>query len=295
MKLKLAPTASVALLCGAIATSVPASASVAADILEAARGLCMAVGQLLLAPLALIDVRVVLTVLLLPLLLASALVVACQLRTRRFTARLLRSQQEPPPLRIRELTARLGVQGRTHVVESEQPLAFCAGVMRPRIFLSTGLLSRLSADELEAVLRHEAWHARRRDPLLGALGVAARRALFFLPDSGELFRRVLATRELEADDAAVLAMGTPYPLASALHKALRWSAASAPTMPGGFSSLDARIDHLLAGGDVQPRTRSRRMLATGLLASAALVLIVCGVTAASSAAASVPAAVCGAC
>ena len=286
---------SVFLLCWVFVAYVASSGGVAAETLRAARELCMDGGQLLLSAIALVEVRVILAVSLPPLLLAVAALIASQFRARALTAELSKARIQPLPVAVESLAVQLGIAEQLRIVGLGEPFAFCAGLLRPRIFLSTGLLDRLAADELEAVLRHEAWHVSRRDPLFATMGVAARRGLFFLPRSGELIGRVLAAREIQADDAAITAMGSPYPLASALHKALHWSAATAPSMPGGFSAIDARIDHLLASGDVQPTTQRRRMLATGLLASTVLVLIVCGVTAASSAAGSVPAAVCGAC
>ncbi|MFV0278779.1 MAG: M56 family metallopeptidase [Parahaliea sp.] len=52
------------------------------------------------------------------------------------------------------------------VVESPAQLAWCAGMLRPRVFISTGMLAELDRDELSAVLAHERAHARRRDNLL---------------------------------------------------------------------------------------------------------------------------------
>ena len=45
------------------------------------------------------------------------------------------------------------------------PLAFCAGLLRPRVFVSEGALARLGARALTAVVAHEGHHAARRDPL----------------------------------------------------------------------------------------------------------------------------------
>ena len=50
-------------------------------------------------------------------------------------------------------------------VQSSRPLAWCAGLWRPRIFLSSALVARLSEEDLDAVLAHESNHARRRDNL----------------------------------------------------------------------------------------------------------------------------------
>ncbi|MGH7749727.1 MAG: M48 family metalloprotease, partial [Candidatus Dormibacteria bacterium] len=59
--------------------------------------------------------------------------------------------------------------------------AFCAGPIRPRLYLTEGLLTSLEPEELDAVLLHEAEHQRRRDPLRRATRRALAEVLFFLP------------------------------------------------------------------------------------------------------------------
>ena len=54
---------------------------------------------------------------------------------------------------------------RVVLVCDPRPLVFCAGLLRPRIYLSDGARRRLEPRALRAVLAHEAHHARRRDPL----------------------------------------------------------------------------------------------------------------------------------
>src|SRR3989304_5301491 len=81
-------------------------------------------------------------------------------------------QQDP---RVAAIARRLGVADRVHVVSDPEPYALTAGFWRPAIFLSTGMTALLEGDELEAVLRHELAHVRRRDPLKALLGRAARR------------------------------------------------------------------------------------------------------------------------
>ncbi len=59
----------------------------------------------------------------------------------------------------------LDLDGRIDVVTDERPFSFCYWFLRPRICLSTGLVERLDPDELRAVLYHERYHLRQRDPL----------------------------------------------------------------------------------------------------------------------------------
>jgi hypothetical protein len=145
---------------------------------------------------------------------------------RRFTARL--------PLRgEREVAGR-----RVSVLAGTRAMAFCGGLLRPRIYLSEGALARLGKDELAAIVAHEAHHAARRDPLR----ILVARAI------GNAFgRREQTLAELSADAAAVRRVGD-VPLASAL---LAFDADAA-----GIAAV--RVDQLT--GDA-PRTEVSRVMA----------------------------------
>lgn len=126
------------------------------------------------------------------------------------------------------------------VVEVATPLAFCAGWMRPRIYVSTGTLERLSESELRAVLAHEHHHRARRDPLRLAVGRVLCQALFFLPVLRPLHDRYGDVAELTADAAALEASGgAAGPLASAM-------LAVGATPAGGVVGISPeRVDSLL--------------------------------------------------
>lgn len=118
--------------------------------------------------------------------------------------------------------------------------AFCAGCVRPRVYLTSGALTRLGGRELRAVLAHERQHARRRDPLRTAAARVLGEALFFLPAARRLGERSSALAELSADEAAVRASaGDPAPLAAAL---LAFAQAQRPAQAVGIAP--ERVDHL---------------------------------------------------
>ncbi|MDW5596228.1 M56 family metallopeptidase [Conexibacter stalactiti] len=113
------------------------------------------------------------------------------------------------------------------VIDDLRPASFCAGLRRPRVYVTRGLLEALAPDgaagardaptPLRALLAHEDAHARRRDPLRRLACELASRALFFLPVLRPLCARSAALAELRADAAAVAACGgDPRPLARAL-------------------------------------------------------------------------------
>jgi Zn-dependent protease with chaperone function len=128
---------------------------------------------------------------------------------------------------------------RVLLVNNPEPQAFCAGLLRPRVYLSTGALERLDDAELRAVVAHEAEHALRRDPLRLFAAHVLSDALFFLPVMRRLHRRYASLAELAADEAAISSSGNAQPLASAL---LTFGELQATGVVGASTE---RIDHLL--------------------------------------------------
>lgn len=144
--------------------------------------------------------------------------------------------------RVRRLDADIASLGggEVRIVPTPRAIAFCAGLRRPRVHLSSGTVELLDPRELEAVLAHEQHHVRRRDPLRMATRRLVERTLFFVPGVGSLARRLDELAEQAADEHAVRAVGGDVrPLAGAL---LRFDAAGAPA---GAGISPARVDRLL--------------------------------------------------
>jgi Zn-dependent protease with chaperone function len=123
------------------------------------------------------------------------------------------------------------------VVTDEHVAAFCAGLWRPRVYITTGALAVLEDGQLEAVLAHEGTHRARRDPLrvVGARVLAE--ALFFLPLLRPLSEHYASLAELVADArAASSAPGSREALAAAM-------------LAFGHDQITAeRVDHLAGEG-----------------------------------------------
>lgn len=137
-------------------------------------------------------------------------------------------------------SAELEVGGRELVVvDDARPEAFCAGFLRPRIYVSSAALERLSEDELEAVVAHEAHHQRSRDPLRILIATVLADALFFTPVLRRLSIRYRELAELAADEVARDAKGTTA-LASAL---LIFGERRGETLPV-VGIAPERVDHL---------------------------------------------------
>ena len=119
--------------------------------------------------------------------------------------------------RLRVVERRRIAGASVDVFSHPSALAFCAGLVRPRIYVSTETIDALDCAELEAVIAHERHHARKRDPLRIFIAGVLSDGLFFAPALRRLADRYSALAELAADRAAVrVHRDDPGPLASAL-------------------------------------------------------------------------------
>ena len=154
-------------------------------------------------------------------------------RTERELARLPRVPIPPKLVR----TARAAGLDRFECVRAGSPVAFCAGILRPTVFISEAAVAGLSDSELLAVLHHEADHARRYEPLWRAARTSAAEVLTFLPIVSWWSEGQIALSELSADAAAERRVGRSS-LAGAL------LVMTAPTIPlaafVGHAELRAR-------------------------------------------------------
>jgi hypothetical protein len=153
------------------------------------------------------------------------------------------------------------------VIDDPRPRAFCAGLLRPRVYVSTGAVAALDDAGLDALLAHEDHHARRRDPLRLATGRVLARSLFLMPGLGELIERQQSLAELSADENAVRAApANRSGLASAM------LSLSETDVPGHSVGIDpARVDFLLGEA---PSWRFPFALCVGSVAILGLLLAV---------------------
>jgi Zn-dependent protease with chaperone function len=168
----------------------------------------------------------------------AILAAAHELRAARRLDACLRAARRPDAGVARSATPTTTALGADAiVVEGRLPQAFCAGLVRPRVYITIGALERLDEAALAAVLEHERHHARRRDPLRLASGRVLSKALFFLPWLRALAERERSLAELSADDSATIGGDR-----SALARAMLAFEES-----GGIDP--ERVDRLLGAGD----------------------------------------------
>lgn len=186
--------------------------------------------------------------------------------------------RSPVDARVRRIALALGLEGHVDIAENDALFACCYGVIRPRVMLSAGIAGALGDDELEAVLRHEAAHLRRHDPLRILLARSLARACALIPLTPLILDAYLCQREIDADRDTVRAMGDAKPLAGALYRMLR--SVQAPQLAtlavGALVATDVRIDRLL-GETTSPLRAGKvsRVHGVAFTAAAAAVALAC--------------------
>lgn len=178
---------------------------------------------------------------------------------------------------LQALAAGVGLADGVDVVDCDDPVSFTHGLGSSRVVLSRGLVSELSHAELAAVLEHEGYHVRNRDPLKILLARALPPAFFYLPALRGLETRYALARELAADHHALEASGRRS-LTGALYRVVtanRWSSLAPAAGLGGPETLEARLTQLETGSQpVLPRLSRRAVLVSaGVVTLFAAVLV----------------------
>ncbi|MGH3677238.1 MAG: M56 family metallopeptidase [Mycobacterium sp.] len=175
----------------------------------------------------------------------------------------------PKPPSLQAAADRAGI-ARLRCLAGTDRTAFCAGLLRPYVYITIAT-AKLNTTELDAVLAHEAAHARRRDPLRRLLTRAAADVMFWFPLLRWWLRKHVENSEVHADKAAIDHAGRQS-LAAAMLAAAAPPPAAVPAM-GGAS--ETRIAHLL-GEDIPIRRPPKSLVALSLLgAIAAVWLVMC--------------------
>lgn len=125
--------------------------------------------------------------------------------------------------------------------------AFTLGILKPRIYISKGLLNSLSNDEIKAVFLHELHHKKNHDPLKFFLGSIIKDLFFYVPIVRYLVRVFHTIREDAADKRVVSLTGKPFELASAIIKVSTFNNKSSYAFASitGAGSVERRIKRLI--------------------------------------------------
>jgi hypothetical protein len=185
--------------------------------------------------------------------------------------------------RARQCFSKLRAHGKREpalgasVLPTATPLCLVAGIFKPTIVLSEGLVAQLSQQDIAVILHHERAHGARRDILLRLVARAA--TLFMGPGSRS---RLLAALDLAAeqscDELAAVQVGDRLQVADTILKVERLLLAAPPglaplAMAFGGNSVPERVSALL---------EARRQSGNTILLASSFALILCGVLAASA-------------
>lgn len=159
------------------------------------------------------------------------------------------------------------------VLPGDHPVAYTAGLARPQVVVSRGLLSLLDPAERRALLVHELAHAQGRHPRLLFLGGVVVEALPFLPFLRRIFASMRLQLEMAADERACAAVGDRRILARAIAKAALAASPSGAALPAGGAGLRRRLARLAEPQGASRLAAALTAVAVGVTASAVALAI----------------------
>lgn len=121
----------------------------------------------------------------------------------RLISRLRRERSVQLPAQRYDVTSCFVADGIPVSFDSRHPAPAVGGVLHPRILLPTGIDRLLNRQELNAVLLHEAAHAKRRDNLIRLLYEVSLCGLWFHPLVWLAGMRMALYRELSCDESVI--------------------------------------------------------------------------------------------
>jgi Zn-dependent protease with chaperone function len=172
------------------------------------------------------------------------------------------------PAPILQLARQAGI-ARIGVTDASRCAAYCSGLLRPTVVVTTALVAELDDAELAATLSHEAHHARRREPLKAVVAQLCVATCPWLPILTDILDRYVLARELAADRSALTVNGRAA-LAGALYAVT--VPRGEPTGAVGLADVAAaRIDRLFDPDARLPPllTRPRIVATTAVLLGSA--------------------------
>ena len=173
----------------------------------------------------------------------------------------------------RPIDLRIGPQGAPErsktlpafVVDADQAVMALVGILRPRLFVTRGLIDALTGEELAASVEHEVGHSRARDNLKRLAMRAAPDLLAATRAARSIERRWASAAEHDADRMCGRASAAARcALASALVKVARLTppepivAEPISTLVGG-GEIASRVRVLLDDRTAAPPTRRRSL------------------------------------
>ncbi|MEO8313766.1 MAG: M56 family metallopeptidase [Pseudomonadota bacterium] len=156
------------------------------------------------------------------------------------------------------------------------------GIRRPLLLLPAGMETLLTADEMRAVLAHEACHLKRRDNFSAALHMAVEMLFWFHPLVWWIGARLLEERERACDEQVLRDGHAPESYAEAILKVCEHYVASRLPCVAGVSGSDLRkrIEGIIRSPRISRLSRSKRFALAAIACIALVMPIAAGVVSA---------------
>ena len=107
-------------------------------------------------------------------------------------------------------------RGNVSFFKQRQPQAFCFGILKPKIYISSGLVRLMSSQELAVILRHEKYHLEKKDSLVFLMASLIESLFPFFPVISDFISVYRTDREVEADKIAIRSVADKRSLAEIL-------------------------------------------------------------------------------
>ncbi|MGB8844191.1 MAG: M56 family metallopeptidase [Terracidiphilus sp.] len=152
------------------------------------------------------------------------------------------------------------------------------GIFRPVLLLPEGILERLSAGQLRAIVAHEMCHVRRHDNLTFAVHQVVTAMFWFHPAVWWIRIQLIEERERACDEAVVRASGAAETYAEGILNVCRFYFESPAACVAGVTGADLkqRIVRIMTGQTARNLSLSRKLLLGACCAVAVVVPVVAG-------------------
>ncbi|WP_213524530.1 M56 family metallopeptidase [Paenibacillus sp. J31TS4] len=107
-------------------------------------------------------------------------------------------------------------QTKIIVIKDSSFVAMSYGILKPKILISTYVLSKFTEVEIEAILHHEVYHCKSRHPFQMNMLTFLSKGLAFVPVIKDLSRYYSIWAELLADRYAINRMNSEVPIGKVL-------------------------------------------------------------------------------
>ena len=144
------------------------------------------------------------------------------------------------------------------------------GIRKPVLLLPEGITRHLTPAQLDAVLKHELCHVRRRDNLTAAIHMAVETIFWFHPLLWWIRARLVAERERACDEAVLLQGAAAGVYAESILQVCRYYLASPALCVAGVTGADLkrRVAAIMTEVTGRNLTVARKALLAGIALAA---------------------------